>query len=119
MPDPAVMHGALRRLRRTERRRLYHLLGDRELLARFLTDRDETAFEELVTRHGPMVRAVCRRVLGPSADADDAFQAAFLGLLRRARSLRKADLLAGWLCAVAYRAARQAARRRYRRRARQ
>jgi RNA polymerase sigma factor (sigma-70 family) len=114
MPDPAVMHGALRHLRRTERRRLYHLLGDRELLLRFLDDRDETAFEEVVTRHGPMVRAICRRVLGPTADADDAFQAAFLVLLRRARSIRKADLLAGWLCAVAYRTARQAFRRRSR-----
>jgi RNA polymerase sigma factor (sigma-70 family) len=119
MTDPAVMHGALRHLRRTERRRLYHLLGDRELLARFLADRDETAFEELVTRHGPMVRAVCRRVLGPSADADDAFQATFLVLIRKARSIRKADLLAGWLCAVAYRTARQALRRRSRRGARE
>ena len=119
MPDPAAMHGALRHLRRTERRRLYHLLGDRELLARFLADRDETAFEELITRHGPMVRAICRRVLGPTADADDAFQAAFLVLIRRARSIRKADLLAGWLCAVAYRTARQALRRRSRRGARE
>jgi RNA polymerase sigma factor (sigma-70 family) len=114
MPDPAVMKGALRHLRRTERRRLYDLLGDRELLARFLSDRDEAAFEELVCRHGPMVRAVCRRVLGPTADADDAFQAAFLVLLRKARSIHRTDLLANWLCAVAYRTARQALRRRYR-----
>ena len=119
MSDPAVMHGAIRHLRRTERRRLYRLLGDRELLARFLADRDEAAFEEVVARHGPMVRAVCRRVLGPSIDADDAFQAAFLVLLRRARSIRRADLLAGWLCAVAYRTARQALRRRARRGARE
>ncbi|HEX3151394.1 MAG TPA: sigma-70 family RNA polymerase sigma factor [Gemmataceae bacterium] len=114
MSDPAVMHGVLRHLRRTERRRLYHLLGDRELLGRFLADRDEVAFEEVVTRHGPMVRAVCRRILGPTTDADDAFQAAFLVLIRKARSIRKGDLLGGWLCAVAYRAARQALRRRSR-----
>src|SRR6476620_10682670 len=119
MPDPAVMHGVVRHLRRTERRRLYRLLGDRELLARFLADRDEAAFEEVVTRHGPMVRAVCRRILGPSADADDAFQAAFLVLLRRAGSSRRADLLAGGLCAVAYQTARQALRRRSRRGARE
>jgi RNA polymerase sigma factor (sigma-70 family) len=114
MPDPAVMKGVLRHLRRTERRRLYHLLGDDELLARFLADRDEAAFEELVCRHGPMVRAVCRRVLGPTADADDAFQATFLVLLRKAPSIRRTDLLANWLCAVSYRTARQALRRRYR-----
>jgi RNA polymerase sigma factor (sigma-70 family) len=114
MSDPAVMHGVLRHLRRTERRRLYHLLGDRELLGRFLVDHDEAAFEEIVTRHGPMVRAVCRRVLGSTADADDAFQAAFLVMIRKARSIRKGDLLAGWLCAVAYRTARQALRRRSR-----
>jgi RNA polymerase sigma factor (sigma-70 family) len=109
------MKGVLRHLRRTERRRLYDLLADAELLARFLETRDESAFEELVCRHGPMVRAVCRRVLGSTADADDAFQAAFLVLLRKARSIRRTDLLANWLCAVAYRTARQALRRRYRR----
>src|SRR5262245_6203440 len=108
------MHGVLRHIRRSERRRLFEVLTDAELLARFLTHRDEAAFEELVGRHGPMVRAVCRRVLGPTADADDAFQAAFLILIRKARSIRRTDLLANWLCAVAYRTARQALRRRYR-----
>jgi RNA polymerase sigma factor (sigma-70 family) len=112
--NPAVMHGVLRHIRRSERRRLFEVLTDAELLARFLTHRDEAAFEELVSRHGPMVRAVCRRVLGRTADADDAFQAAFLIFLRKARSIRRTDLLANWLCAVAYRTARQALRRRYR-----
>src|SRR5262245_11036038 len=108
------MHGVLRHIRRSERRRLFEVLTDAELLARFLAERDETAFEELIHRHGPMVRAVCRRVLGPTADADDAFQAAFLILIRKARSIRRTDLLANWLCAVAYRTSRQALRRRYR-----
>jgi hypothetical protein len=62
------MQGAIRHFQRTEIRRLYTLLGDDELLARFLAERDESAFEELVCRHGPMVRAVCRRVLGPTPD---------------------------------------------------
>jgi RNA polymerase sigma factor (sigma-70 family) len=108
------MQGAIRHICRTEFRRLYQLLGDNELLARFLSDRDEAAFEEIVSRHGPMVRAVCRRMLGPTADADDAFQATFLVLIRKARSIRRQHLLANWLCAVAYRTARQGLRRRWR-----
>jgi RNA polymerase sigma factor (sigma-70 family) len=108
------MQGAIRHFQRTEIRRLYTLLGDDELLARFLAERDESAFEELVCRHGPMVRAVCRRVLGPTPDADDAFQATFLVLIRKARSIRRTKLLANWLCAVSYRTARQALRRRWR-----
>ena len=114
MSDAALMKGVVHHLRRTERRRLYDVLADRELLARFLRERDEAAFEELVGRHGPMVRAVCRRILGPTADADDAVQAAFLVLIRKARSIRQKDLVANWLCAVAYRTARQALRRRSR-----
>ena len=114
MPGTVQMQGAIRHFQRTEIRRLYSLLGDDELLARFLTERDESAFEELVCRHGPMVRAVCRRVLGPTADADDAFQATFLVLIRKARSIRRTKLIANWLCAVAYRTARQAQRRRWR-----
>jgi RNA polymerase sigma factor (sigma-70 family) len=114
MPRLAEMKDVFRHLCRTKNCRLYSLLDDGDLLDRFLADREEIAFEELVTRHGPMVRAVCRRVLGASADADDAFQATFLVLIRRAHSIRRTDLLANWLCAVAYRTARQALRRRYR-----
>ena len=88
------------------------------MTANFLPDSSPNVtsahFEELIHRHGPMVRAVCRRVLGPTADADDAFQATFLILIRKARAIRRTDLLANWLCAVAYRASRQALRRRYR-----
>lgn len=114
MPGTVTMQGAIRHFQQTQIRRLYSLLGDDELLSRFLAERDESAFEELVCRHGPMVRAVCRRVLGPTADADDAFQATFLVLIRKARTIRRTKLLASWLCAVSYRTARQAQRRRWR-----
>jgi RNA polymerase sigma factor (sigma-70 family) len=89
---------------------------DRQLLECFVRQHDEVAFEALVQRHGPMVLAVCRRVLGAGQDADDAFQATFLVLVRRAASVGKPELLGNWLYGVAYRVARklraQAARRR-------
>src|SRR6185436_3529834 len=67
--------------------------------------RDERAFAALVRRHGPMVLGVCRRVLRDPHAADDAFQATFLLLVRKARSLRRPDLLGPWLYGVAQRTA--------------
>lgn len=80
--------------------------SDAALLARYVADRNGDAFAALVRRHGPMVRAVCRRELGPSADADDAFQATFFVLARDARKVR-GESLAGWLYRVAHRVSRK------------
>ena len=76
-----------------------------ELLDRFVTERDEAAFEALIARHGPMVLGVCRQMLRDPNDVDDAFQATFLVLVRKAGTLRRSDLLGNWLYGVAYRVA--------------
>lgn len=88
--------------------------SDTTLLREFRTSRDEAAFAALVRRHGPMVMEVCRRILGQQADADDAFQAVFLLLARKADQISRPELLAPWLHGVALRTA-WAARRRLRR----
>jgi RNA polymerase sigma factor (sigma-70 family) len=93
--------------------------ADEELLQRFLARRDETAFEALVRRHGPMVLGVCRRILRDPHDAEDAFQATFLVLVRKAASLGRRDLLGPWLHAVARRTACKASTQRASRRARE
>ena len=83
-------------------------LGDVDLLERFIGGRDavaEAAFEAIVTRHGPMVQGICRSLLRDPADADDAFQATFLVLVRKARSIRIKDSLRPWLYGVAWRVA--------------
>ena len=83
-------------------------LSEGQLLERFVTRQDEAAFEALVARHGPMVLGVCRRMLRDPNDVDDAFQATFLVLVRKAGSLRRRDLLGNWLYGVAFKVAARA-----------
>jgi RNA polymerase sigma factor (sigma-70 family) len=95
-------------------------MSDAELLDRFVSRRDEVAeaaFEELVIRHGPMVLRVCRGLLHDAHDAEDAFQAVFLVLTNRARSIRRSASVASWLFGVAHRVAMQGKRGAARRRA--
>ncbi len=94
-------------------------LSDRELLRRFSRQRDEAAFTALVRRHGPMVLGVCRRTLGDEQDAEDAFQAAFLVLARKAGRLTWHESVGTWLYLVARRAALRARGGRARRRDRE
>jgi RNA polymerase sigma-70 factor (ECF subfamily) len=94
-------------------------LSDRQLLECFVRSQDEAAFAALVQRHGPMVLGVCRRVLHDAHEAEDAFQATFLVLVHKARSIGQPESLGAWLHGVAYRSAaraRQAARHRSRER---
>jgi RNA polymerase sigma factor (sigma-70 family) len=91
--------------------------ADAALLDRFVRLRDEGAFAALIRRHGPMALNVARRVLGDAHAAQDATQAAFLVLARKADSLRRPDALAAWLYGVAYRTARSTRRRLARRHA--
>jgi RND family efflux transporter MFP subunit len=84
------------------------ILSDSELLGRFVDCRDEAAFEALVWRHGSMVLSVCRRILRQEQDAEDAFQAAFLALARKAGSVRRRGAIGSWLYRVALRVALRA-----------
>jgi RNA polymerase sigma factor (sigma-70 family) len=97
-------------------------LSDEELLGRFVARRDEAAeaaFAALVERHGPMVLGVCRRVLGDRHQAEDAFQATFLVLTRKASTIARRGQLANWLFGVACRTALGARTREMRRKARE
>ncbi|AWM41831.1 ECF RNA polymerase sigma factor SigE [Gemmata obscuriglobus] len=111
----SVLTGAVNRARRAARADA----TDGELVARFAGTGDPDAFAQLVRRHGPTVLAVCRRVTGHRHEAEDAFQATFLVLARRASELDSPDTVGGWLFGVAVNTARAARRRSARRAARE
>jgi RNA polymerase sigma factor (sigma-70 family) len=91
-------------------------LPDEELVRRFLATREEQAFSAIVRRHGPLVWGVCRNLLPTEVDAEDAFQATFLALVKSAHQIRRANALGAWLHRVAGRVCRNSLRGRARRR---
>ncbi|MBI3412055.1 MAG: hypothetical protein HY040_27305 [Planctomycetes bacterium] len=111
----AQLHAVIWRLRSIVGTRQTAGLTDAKLLERFVTARDEAAFEALLWRHGPMVLELCRRLLPQEQDVEDAFQATFLVLVRKAGSIGKPRSVGSWLYKVAFRitleAKAQAARR--------
>jgi RNA polymerase sigma factor (sigma-70 family) len=98
-------HDTLRHLREAGLVRDGVEMTDGQLLEHFVTNHDEAAFEVLVRRHGPMILGVCRRLLRHPQDVEDAFQATFLVLVRKAASIGQRELLGNWLYGVAYRTA--------------
>ncbi len=115
MTMSAPVQTVLGQLRRLACRERTGALTDAELLRRYLTRRDEAAFEALVWRHGPMVLAVCRRLARHEQDAEDAFQAVFLAFARAAGTVTRGESVGGWLYRVACRIARRARARSVRR----
>jgi RNA polymerase sigma factor (sigma-70 family) len=121
MGNPSLQR-VMRHIRQLADRRTYQSRGgpgharqrpetpasDRDLLTRYINDQDKEAIARLVRRHGPMVRGVCQRLLDQEADRDDVFQATFLVLLHKARSIRKRHSVGSWLYGVAYRIALKA-----------
>src|SRR6476619_964443 len=99
---------ALRQIKRLFADGVISGLPDAQLLERFIEQRDPGAFEALVARHGPMVLSVCCGILRDPNDAEDAFQATFLVMVKKAGSIRGSDTLGGWLHRVARRVAIQA-----------
>src|SRR5438876_1019811 len=99
------LEGILRHMRRVFSAKQTAKLSDRQLLEHFLSNGDDIAFSALVQRHGPMVLGVCQSVLRHEQDAQDAYQATFLVLARKAHSIRKRESLGSWLHGVAHRLA--------------
>src|SRR4051812_24868953 len=95
------------------------ILSDGQLLERYVLRQEASTFEVIVDRHGPMVWGVCRRVLRDHHDAEDAFQATFLVLARKAASVKPREKVGHWLYAVAYQTALKARTMRDRRRVRE
>src|SRR5437660_1104144 len=114
-----AMNTVLDRLRRAASLREAGRLSDGDLLDCYVREHNEAAFEALVRRHGPMVLGVCRRILQNGHDAEDAFQATFLVLVRKAASVLPRDRVGGWLHGVAYHAALKARAVAVRRRAKE
>jgi RNA polymerase sigma factor (sigma-70 family) len=110
------LNRVIRHLRSVLERQAAAGIKDGDLLKYYVQQRDEAAFETLVRRHGPMVMGVCRRVLHNLHDAEDAFQATFLVLVRKASTLLSPNTVSNWLYGVAYRTAQEAKRTARRRR---
>src|SRR5580693_7044660 len=112
------LNGVFQHVRKMVAVQTSRALSDGELLERFVGARDEAAFTVLIERHGPMVLGVCRRALSNLHDAEDACQATFLVLARKAASVRKKTSLGSWLqgvaCRVAVKLKRDHARRKNR-----
>jgi RNA polymerase sigma factor (sigma-70 family) len=114
-PMPTQIDEVVQLLRRTVHQQVNDGLTDGHLLTRFIEHRDRAAVTALVQRHGPMVLGVCRRILRDPHDAEDAFQATFLVLVRKAPSVRQRELVANWLYGVAHQTALKARAMRARR----
>src|SRR5260370_1381741 len=106
--EAGQLQAVLRHIRKLAGAQASGGVTDGQLLQRFVSERDEAAFELLVRRHERMVWGVCRRLLANSHDAEDAFQAAFVVLVRKASTVSKRESVGCWLHQVAYRVALRA-----------